>query len=76
MHQILVIAWREITRVRKRFGGGASPIAVVLLIIGLGLSAFALRSSVALGTGLYRVAISGINYKMQPANECPWLHRC
>lgn len=59
MHQILVIAWREMTRVRKRFGGGASPIAVILLVAGLGLSVFALRSSVALGTGLYRVAVSG-----------------
>src|SRR5690349_7961871 len=59
MHQILVIAWREITRLRKRFGGGASPIAVVLLLAALGLSVFALRSSVALGSGLYRVAVSG-----------------
>jgi ABC-type Na+ efflux pump permease subunit len=58
MHQILVIAWREITRLRKRFGG-ASPIAVFLLLAALGLSAFALRSSVSLGNGLYRVAVSG-----------------
>lgn len=59
MHQILVIAWREMTRLRKRFGGSASPIAVVLLLAALGLSVFTLRNSVALGSGLYRVAVSG-----------------
>ncbi len=59
MHQILVIAWREITRLRKRFGGGGSPIAVLLLLVALGLSAFALRNTVSLGNGLYRVAVSG-----------------
>jgi ABC-type Na+ efflux pump permease subunit len=59
MHQILVIAWREMTRLRKRFGGGASPIAVVLLLAALGLSAYALRGSVSLGNGLYRVGVSG-----------------
>ena len=32
MNQILVIAWREVTRLRKRFGGGASPLAVLLLL--------------------------------------------
>lgn len=58
MHQILVIAWREIGRLRKRFGGG-SPIAVVLLLAVLGLSAFALRDNVSLGNGLYRLAVSG-----------------
>jgi len=59
MKQILVIAWREVTRLRKRFGGGASPIAVVLLLAVLGLSAFALRDTVSLGSGLYRVGVSG-----------------
>jgi ABC-type Na+ efflux pump permease subunit len=59
MHQILVIAWREITRLRKRFGGGASPVAVLLLLAALGLSVFALRNNVSLGAGLYRVAVSG-----------------
>ena len=59
MNQILVIAWREVTRLRKRFGGGASPIAVILLLAVLGLSAFALRDTVSLGSGLYRVGVSG-----------------
>lgn len=59
MNQILVIAWREVTRLRKRFGGGASPLAVLLLLAMLGLSAFSLRNSVALGNGLYRVGVSG-----------------
>ncbi len=59
MNQILVIAWREVTRLRKRFGGGASPLAVVALLVVLGLSAYYLRSTVSLGSGLYRVGVSG-----------------
>ena len=59
MNQILVIAWREITRLRKRFGGGASPLAVVVLLAVLGLSAYSLRDTVSLGSGLYRVGVSG-----------------
>ncbi len=59
MNQILVIAWREVTRLRKRFGGGASPIAVILLLIVVGLSAVALRDTVSLGSGLYRVGVAG-----------------
>ncbi len=59
MNQILVIAWREVTRLRKRFGGGASPVAVLLLMAAVGLSAFALRDAVSLGSGLYRVGVSG-----------------
>jgi len=58
MNQILVIAWREVTRLRKRFSSGASPIAVLLLLAVLGLSAFALRDMVSLGNGLYRVGVS------------------
>lgn len=58
MHQILVMAWREISRLRTRFGGG-SPIAVLLLLAALGLLAFSLRDTVSLGNGLYRVAVSG-----------------
>ena len=59
MNQILVIAWREITRLRKRFGGGASPLAVLVLLAVLGISANYLRSTVSLGSGLYRVGVSG-----------------
>jgi len=59
MNQIFVIAWREVTRLRKRFGGGASPVAVILLLGVLGLSVFALRDTVSLGSGLYRIGVSG-----------------
>jgi len=59
MNQILVIAWREVTRLRKRFGGGASPVAVIFLLAVLGLSAFFLRDAVSLGSGLYRIGVSG-----------------
>ena len=59
MNQILVISWREVTRLRKRFGGRASSVAVVLLMAVVGLSAFALRDTVLLGSGLYRVGVSG-----------------
>ena len=58
MNQILVIAWREVTRVRKRFGG-VSPLVVLLLLAVLGLSAYYLRDTVTLGSGLYRVGVSG-----------------
>jgi len=59
MNQILVIAWREITRLRKRFSGGASPVAVLILLAVLGVSAYFLRDNVTLGNGLYRVGVSG-----------------
>ncbi len=59
MNQILVIAWREITRLRKRFSGGASPLAVLALLAVLGLSAYYLRDRVSLGSGLYRIGVSG-----------------
>lgn len=59
MNQVFVIAWREITRLRKRFSGGASPLAVVALLVVLGLSAYTLRDSISLGSGLYRVGVSG-----------------
>jgi len=59
MNQILHIAWREISRLQKRFGGGGSPLAVLLLLAALGFSAYTLRDSVSLGNGLYRVGLSG-----------------
>ena len=58
MNQTLVIAWREVTRVRKRFGG-ASPLVVLLLLAVFGLSAYYLRDTITLGSGLYRVGVSG-----------------
>ena len=58
MNQILIIAWRELTRLRKRFGG-ASPLAVLLLLIVGSLSALAIRSTIALGSGLYQIGVTG-----------------
>jgi len=59
MNQILVIAWRELSRLQKRFKGGVSPLAVVILLAVLGFSAYTLCETVALGNGLYRVGVSG-----------------
>lgn len=59
MRQIWTIAWREVSRLRQRFSGGVSPLAFLLLLGGLALLAFALRDTVALGYGLYRVGVMG-----------------
>ncbi|MBI4675701.1 MAG: ABC transporter permease [Chloroflexi bacterium] len=59
MKQILTIAWREVARLRQRFSGGVSPLAVLVLLAGLGLLSFALRETVTLGYGLYRVGVAG-----------------
>ena len=59
MNQILIIAWRELTRLRKRFSGKVSPLAVVSLLALVGLSAFALRDTISLGSGLYQVGVAG-----------------
>jgi ABC-type Na+ efflux pump permease subunit len=58
MRQILIIALREVARLRTRFSGGASPIAVLILIAAMGLSVYALREVTVLGSGLYRVGVS------------------
>lgn len=59
MNQILIIAWRELTRLRKRFGGNASPLAVILLLAVVGISAFAVRNTISLGSGLYQIGVTG-----------------
>jgi ABC-type Na+ efflux pump permease subunit len=59
LNQILVIAWREVTRLRKRFGGSASPLAIILLLIVVSLSAFAFRNTISLGSGLYQIGVTG-----------------
>jgi len=59
LKQILVIAWRELTRLRQRFGGGASPLAVLSLLVLVGLSALVLRSTISLGSGLYQIGVTG-----------------
>ncbi|HEU0291317.1 MAG TPA: ABC transporter permease [Anaerolineales bacterium] len=58
MNQILIISWRELTRLRKRFSG-ASPLAAILLLVGVGLSAFAIRNTISLGSGLYQIGVTG-----------------
>ena len=62
MNQTLTIAWRELTRLRKRFGG-ASPasagVAALSLLVLVGLSAFALRDAISLGSGLYQIGVAG-----------------
>ena len=58
MRQILTIAWRETSRLRQRFSGGVSPFAFLLLLAGLALLSMALRDTVTLGYGLYRVGVT------------------
>src|SRR5919108_4091488 len=59
LNRILVIAWREVTRVRKQFGSGASLFVPLGLLIVLGVSAFALWNTLSLGSGLYQIGVSG-----------------
>jgi ABC-type Na+ efflux pump permease subunit len=58
LNQILILAWREVTRLRKRFGG-ASPLAVLSLLAVVGLSALAIRNTISLGNGLYQIGVTG-----------------
>jgi ABC-type Na+ efflux pump permease subunit len=58
MRTILIIAWREVSRFTRQFRGGVSPLAVVVLLVALGLSALALRETAVLGNGLYRIGVS------------------
>ena len=59
MKQILIIAWREVTRLRKRFHGRTSPFIALSLLVLVGLSAFALRNMISLGSGLYQIGVAG-----------------
>lgn len=59
MNRILVIAWREISRIRKQFGSRTSAIVVIMFLVVLGISAFALWNSLSLGSGLYQIGVSG-----------------
>jgi ABC-type Na+ efflux pump permease subunit len=59
LNQVFVIAWRELTRLRKRFSGSSSPLAVLALLTVVGLSAFALRNTFSLGSGLYPIGVTG-----------------
>ena len=59
MHAIFSLSKREVLRLQQRFSGGVSPLAVLLLLGLIGLSAFAFRGTTVLGDGLYRAAVSG-----------------
>ncbi|HKY52731.1 MAG TPA: ABC transporter permease [Anaerolineales bacterium] len=59
MNKILVIAWRDITRIRKQFGSGASLFVALGLLIVLGVSAFTFWNTLSLGSGLYQIGVSG-----------------
>ena len=59
MNKVLVIAWREVARVRKQFGSRTSALVVLAFLIVLGISAFALWNTLSLGSGLYQIGVSG-----------------
>jgi len=59
VNQILKIAWREVGRISKRFGGTTSPLVALSFLIVLGFSAFVLRDTITLGSGLYQIGVSG-----------------
>jgi ABC-type Na+ efflux pump permease subunit len=59
MKQVWTIALREVTRLRSRFSGGASPLTVVILLVTIGLSTYSFREMTVLGSGLYRVGVFG-----------------
>ncbi len=59
LNKILVIAWREVTRIRKQFGSRTSPFVVLVFMIVLGLSTFAIWNTLSLGSGLYQVGVAG-----------------
>ena len=59
MNKILVIAWREVSRIRKQFGSRTSFLVVIAFLGVLGFSAFAQWNTLSLGSGLYQVGVSG-----------------
>jgi ABC-type Na+ efflux pump permease subunit len=59
LNRVLVIAWREVSRIRKQFGSRTSALVVLAFLIVLGLSAFALWNTLSLGSGLYQIGVSG-----------------
>lgn len=59
MNKVLVIAWREVSRIRKQFGSRTSAFVALAFVIVLGISAFALWNTLSLGSGLYQIGVSG-----------------
>ena len=58
MNRILVIAWREVSRIRKQFGSRTSALVVLASLMVLGISVFALWNTLTLGSGLYQIGVS------------------
>ena len=58
MKIILIIAKREVQRLRSRFRGGSRPFVLLLLGLAFALSALAFRGGSGLGQGMYRVGVS------------------
>ena len=58
MNEVRSISLREIGRLRQRFSGAASPLAVLLLLGAIAFTAFTLRDAATPGNGLYRVGIT------------------
>ena len=58
MNEVRSISLREIGRLRQRFSGAASPLAVLLLLGAIVFTAFTLRDAATPGNGLYRVGIT------------------
>lgn len=58
LYTILLIAIREVTRLRTRFKGRSNPIAMLLLIVSILLLFLTFRRGAVQGKGLYRVAVS------------------
>jgi ABC-type Na+ efflux pump permease subunit len=59
LNRVLVIAWREVSRIRKQFGSRTSTFVVLAFLLVLGFSAFALWNTLSLGSGLYQIGVSG-----------------
>ena len=58
MSNILIIAKREIKRVRSRFRGGSRPVVLLILAGALGISYLVSQQGAVLGKGMYRVGVS------------------
>jgi len=58
MSNILIIAKREIKRVRSHFRGGSKPVVLVILAGALGISYLVSQQGAVLAKGMYRVGVS------------------
>ena len=58
MSNILIIAKREVKRVRSRFKGGSRPVVLFILAGALGISYLVSQQGAVLGKGMYRVGLS------------------